>query len=340
MIFTQGVRRWLLVMVLAGQHMCAQAQVPALTPPQGLPSLQDVSVEEYRHHLDQLRGLVADCGRVVTACNPENVGTDDRVHPQQGQPYAVRYGWLRALMDDRDPAVHRLRTELLAQAEQRLSDQEEELNHPKPALPLSQEDRVQRDRVLASKEFQVVHEYSWRERASAWLSERLARIFGGAASLGRIAPWLGKALEWGSLLAAITLLVLWIYRTLDRQRTALGRLSGEVSKREAIEASRAWADLAQIHATNGEWRDAIHCLYWASIVLLEERRTLRRSETRTPREALQLLVVSPQLREPLTEQTVSFERIWYGFAQATQEDYESAQLNYRRVQGVAMGAAL
>ncbi|SDE73137.1 DUF4129 domain-containing protein [Terriglobus roseus] len=340
MIFSQGARRWLLVMASIGLGLCARAQMPALTPPQGLPSLQDVSVEEYRHHLDQLRGLVADCGRVVTACNPESVGNDDRVHPLQGQPYAVRYGWLRTLMDDRDPAVHRSRTELLAQAEQRLSEQEEDLDHPKSASPLKQEDRVQRDRVLASKEFEVVHEYSWRERASAWLSEKLARIFGGAASLGRIAPWLGKALEWGSLLAAITLLVLWIYRTLDRQRTALGKLTGEVSKREAIEASRAWAELAQIHATNGEWRDAVHCLYWATIVLLEERRTLRRSDTRTPREVLQLLVVSPQLREPLAAQTVAFERIWYGFAQATQEDYESAQQSYRSVKGVAMGAAI
>lgn len=340
MIFSQRVRRWLLVAVFVAPCMRTQAQVPALTPPQGLPPLRDVSVEEYRHHLDQLRSLVADCGRVVTACNPENVGNDDRVHPSQGQPYAVRYGWLRALLDNRDTAVHRSRMELLAQAEQRLSDQEEELNHPKSASPLRQEDRVQRDRVLASKEFQVVHEYSWRERVSAWLSEKLARIFGGAASLGRIAPWFGKALEWGSLLAAITLLVLWIYRALDRQRTALGKLTGDMAKREAIEASRAWAELAQMHAANGGWRDAIHCLYWATIVLLEERRTLRRSETRTPREALQLLVVSPQLREPLVAQTVAFERIWYGFANATQEDYEAARQNYRRVQGIAIGAAL
>jgi len=300
----QGAHRWLLVIVFVAPCMRLHAQVPALAPPQGLPSLQDVSVEEYRHHLDQLRSLVADCGRVVTACNPENVGNDDRVHPLQGQPYAMRYGWLRALFDDRDPVVHRSRMELLAQAEQRLSDQEEELNHPHSALSLRQEDRMQRDRVLASKEFQVVHEYSWRERVSAWLSEKLTRIFGDAASLGRIAPWFGKMLEWGSLLAAITLLVLWIYRTLDRQRTALGKLTGDAAKREAVEASRVWAELAQVHAANGEWRDAIHCLYWASIVLLEERRTLRRSETRTPREALQLLVVSPRLREPLAAQTV------------------------------------
>ncbi|MEZ2348430.1 DUF4129 domain-containing protein [Terriglobus sp. RCC_193] len=338
MIFSQGVRRLILVMVLVVSCMRAQAQVPALTPPQGLPSLQDVSVEEYRHHLDQLRILVADCGRVVTACDPESVGNDDRVHPLQGQSYAVRYGWLRAVLDDRDPAMHRSRTELLAQAEQRLSEQEEELNHPQFASSLRQEDRLQRDRVLTLKEFQVVHEYSWRERVSAWLSEKLARIFGGAASLGRIAPWFGKTLEWGSLLAAITLLVLWVYRTLDRQRTALGKLTGDVAKREAIEASRAWLELAQIHASNGEWRDAVRCLYWASIVLLEERRTLRRSETRTPREALQLLVVSPQLREPLVAQTAAFERIWYGFANVAQEDYEAALQNYRRVQGVVTGA--
>jgi len=328
----------LVAMLLAAACLHAQPQLP-VTAPQGLPPLQDVSSEEYRHHLDQLRALVADCGRVVTACDPAKVGSDDRVHPAQGQAYAERYGWLRNLLDDRDPASHRLRAELLPRAEQRLSEQEEELDHPKTAAALTQLERVQRDQVFAAKEFQVVTEYSWRERVSAWISDKLARLFGGAASLGRMVPWLGKALEWGCLLAAVTLFVLWVYRTLDRQRTSLGKLTDDAAKREAMEASRAWAELAQTHAASNEWRDAVHCLYWATVVLLEERRTFRRSEARTPREALQLLKVSSELREPLRAQTSALERIWYGFADASKADYDNAMQNYRQVQSAAAGAA-
>lgn len=327
-----------LVLLLTALRVQAQPQLP-VSAPKGLPALQDVSSEDYRKHLDQLRGLVADCGRVVTACDPEKVGNDDRVHGAQGTAYAVRYGWLRDLLNDRDPASHRLRAELLPRAEQRLSEQEEELDHPKTGTALTQRDRAQRDRVFAAKEFQVVTEYSWRERVSAWISDKLARLFGGAATLGRRAPWLGKALEWGSLFLAVTLLVLWGYRTLDRQRTTLGKLTGDAARREAMEASRIWAELAQTHAADHEWRDAVHCLYWATIVLLEERRTFRRSETRTPREALQLVKVSSELREPLYAQTSALERIWYGFAEASQMDYDNAMQNYRQVQSTAARAA-
>jgi hypothetical protein len=153
-----------------------------------------------------------------------------------------------------------------------------------------------------------------------------------------MAPWLGKALEFGLLFLAVTLLVVWLYRTLDRQRTSLGKLTGDAARREAVEASRAWAELAQTHAARNEWRDAVHCVYWATIVLLEERRTFRRSETRTPREALQLIKVSSELREPLDAQTSALERIWYGFAEASHVDYDTALQHYQRVQGAAARA--
>lgn len=334
----QGMRASLVLVLLTAMHLFAQSPL-AVTAPQGLPHLRDVSTEEYRQHLDQLRGLVADCGRVVTACDPAKVGSDDRVHPAQGNAYAERYGWLRRVLDDQDTASRRLRAELLPRAEQRLSEQEEELGHATVATPLTQRERTQRDQVFAAKEFQVIHEYSWRERLSAWISEKLARLFGGAASLGRAAPWLGKALEWGCLFVAVTLLVLWVYRTLDRQRISLGTLTGDAARREAMEASRAWAELAQAHAAAGEWRDAVHCVYWATVVLLEERRTFRRNDTRTPREALQLITVSSELRAPLHAQTAALERIWYGFADATEVDYDDAMQNYRQVQGTAARAA-
>ena len=129
----------------------------------------------------------------------------------------------------------------------------------------------------------------------------------------------------------MTLLVLWIIRTLDRQRIALGRLDAGGDRAEAEAESKAWADLAKGHAGNGEWRDAVHCLYWASIVSLEDRRTLRRSATRTPREALALIDVASHLRQPLQAQTGAFERIWYGLQNAEASDYEDALGNYGRL---------
>ena len=313
--------------------------MPNLTAPAGLPALHDVSLTEYRAHLDALRALVADCGRVITACDRDKVGSDDRVHPATGEPYVERYGWLRDLLDDHNAVSHALREELLPHAEQRLAEQESELDNVAVASPLLASERAARDHVLAAKEFQTVHAFSLRERIAAWISEKLSKLFGGAAALGRMAPWLGTALEWGALLLAAALVALWIYRTLDRQRTSLGRLHGEAARTDAEAESRAWADLATKHAAHGEWRDAVHCMYWATIVLLEDRRALRRSTTRTPREALALIDASSHVRDPLRAQTRAFERIWYGCSDAAETDFNEATEHYRQVSGVVRSAA-
>lgn len=310
----------------------AWAQLPDLSPPASQAPLRDVSAMEYRAHLDALRVLVADCGRVITKCDPAAVGSDDRVHPAQGAAYIERYGWLRSLLDPHNVATLKLRDQMLPHAEQRLSEQEAELDRPVTVAPLRAEERAARDAVLASKEFQTVREYSLRERIAAWISEKLSRMFSGAAALGRMAPWLGTALEWGSLILVAALLTLWLYRSLDRQRQALGKLHGDALRTAAEAESRAWADLAKTHAAQREWRDAVHCMYWATIVLLEDRRTLRRNPARTPREALALVDGRSQALEPLRAQTLTFERIWYGNAPALEADYAEATSQYGQVQ--------
>lgn len=308
----------------------AQPQLPAMVPHAGLPPLRDVSTAGYREHLDRLRQLVAECSRVITACNPEAVGEDDRVAISNGTRVVERYGWLRTLLDDSNDPTHRLRAELLPRAGQRLAEQEAEIDAWPTADALTPKQRTARDGVLAGKEFRTAAaEYSLTERIGAWFSKLIGKLFGGVSSLGRMAPWLGTALQWGTLILAASLLVLWILRALDRQRIALGRLSGDAARAEANAESRAWAELARTHAAAGEWRDAVHCLYWASIVALEDRRTLRRSGTRTPREALQLIDPASHLREPLRAQTGAFERIWYGQQPAAESDYDQALENYR-----------
>jgi hypothetical protein len=240
-----------------------------------------------------------------------------------------RYGWLRDLLEDKNDTEHRQRAELLPRAGQRLAEQEAEIDSAPRAAVLTAKQRATRDAVLAGKEFRTTQEYSLMERLGSWISDQLAKLFGGVSNLGRMAPWFGTALQWGTLILVAALLVLWVYRALDRQRIALGKLGGDSARAQADVESRAWAELARTHATRGEWRDAVHCLYWASIVVLEDRRTLRPSGTRTPREALQLIDPASQMREPLCAQTGAFERIWYGLQPAAESDYNEALLHYR-----------
>jgi hypothetical protein len=337
-----------LVRCCAGAGLCvvlAVGQSPrAVVPHAGLASVKAVSTAEYRAHLDILRALVADCGRVVTACDATKVGDDDRVQPASGAAYIERYGWLRDLLDDRNDTNHAQRLEMLPRAEQRLAEQEAELDGRRPQSgEITAAQKAAREAVLRRSEFRTDRGYSVWDRIGAWITEQLNKLFGGASALGRAAPWLGAALQWGALLAAGVILLLWIYRALDRQRVALRLSSGDVSREAALAASRLWADQAREHAERGEWRDAVHALYWASIVVLEDRRTLRRSGTRTPREALKLVNAASPLGALLRAQTGEFERIWYGLQPAVANDYEQARVQYeamREARAVAASGAV
>jgi hypothetical protein len=316
------------------------AQSPrAIVPRPGLPAAKAVSVVEYRAHLDALRELVAACGHDAAACDASKVGDDDLVQGA-GAPYTERYGWLRAVLDDRNDPNHKLRQEMLPRAEQRLAEQIAELDAPAHGEQITAAQKAAREAVLRRGEFRTDRGYSLTERISAWISQQFARLFSGATSLGRAAPWLGTTLQWGALLGVVVLLLLWVYRALDRQRVALGRLHGDVSREAALAASRVWADEARRCAERGAWREAVHALYWASIVVLEDRRTLRRSGTRTPREALGLVDPFSQVGELLREQTGAFERIWYGLQPATVDDYDRASNHYEAMRDARAKAVM
>ncbi len=325
---------WTAILVATGNvWLAAQAPQPAL-PHAGLPSLHTVDAAQYRSHLQTLLGVVAACQRSASACNPKAVGDmDDSVHTGSGPDVIERYGWLRDLLEERNDPGGKRRSELLPHAAQRLSEQVAELDGAASSTGLTPGQRSARAAILARKEFRTAETYTWSDRLGAWFSELVNRLFGGVSSLGRLAPWLGSALQWGTLLGAAALLFFWIFRALDRQRVAIGRLHGDAAQGQQLAESRAWAEQARAHAERAEWRDAIHALYWASIVLLEDRRTLRRSSTRTPREALRLVDPASHLREPLQAQTGAFERIWYGLHPAGAGDYEFALRYHNELAG-------
>lgn len=330
------------VFVVVVSCVSAVAQNPqAILPRAGLPQAKTVSVAEYRTHLQSLRQLVADCARSASACDPARIGDDNLVRPDSGASYLERFGWMRDLLDDRKDPDHTQRAELLPHAAQRLAEQEASLDAVQPPQQLTAAQRAGRTSVLERREFRSARDYSLSERVRAWIADLLNRFFGGFNTLGRAIPWLGTAVQWGALALAAALLMVWVFRALDRSRVALGRLGSDAARRSAEQdaESRAWADRAHGHADRGEWRDAVHALYWASIVALEDRRTLRRSSTRTPREALRLIDPASHLREPLRSQTGAFERIWYGQQAAAADDYAAALAHYQVLQAGSRGAA-
>ncbi|HUX44591.1 MAG TPA: DUF4129 domain-containing protein, partial [Terracidiphilus sp.] len=86
-----------------------------------------------------------------------------------------------------------------------------------------------------------------------------------------------------------------------------------------------WLKDAEAAAAAGRWREAIHCVYWAAISRLEQKRLWPADRARTPREYLALVGEEDARRAGLAQLTRSFEHTWYGGKAASKGDYEQAE---------------
>jgi hypothetical protein len=314
---TTGLRRTVLLLAISSLHALAQPGVPLFQPP-----LQQTTPDSYRARLESLRGLVGACRDDAKACNPTAVG-DDEVIQAPNETFQVRRQWLRKLVDDaRNPALPD-RTTLLNQASARLDEELAAISgeaSPQPAFTTA---RRAANSILAKPEFRVVGSESWLDRMTAEFYSWLGRVFSATENFGHRSPWLGPVLEWSFVGLTVLCILIWVERTMQRQRVAVS-VGSLTPATDWQKESAEWADLARAEAETNNWREAIHCLYWASIVALESHRLWRRDYARTPREYVDLLEHNSFRQLTLRRLTRIFERIWYGLRHAAREDYIQA----------------
>lgn len=197
-------------------------------------------------------------------------------------------------------------------------------------VPTSAAARSALDRILAGSEFAGVRPPSalelLRQRIAAWFDRILHKLFG---SISRH-PIGGQILFWLLLTGGVAFVALWAFRFVSTResKTSLKAMPSTVTARSWQE----WVGAARQAATRGDFREAIHSVYWAGIAHLEEKGTLPRDRTKTPREYLRLLntarsseISSPQsYREPLRTLTSRLERIWYANRAASSEDFSDS----------------
>ena len=301
--------------------MMALGALPAL-------ALKQSTMAEYTTHLESLRALVERCEADTAACDPAAVGDDDQVTVQglgsgaNVNQFEARYDWLReAIKNARDPK-EKGRTEHLTAAVSRLVDAEHDAGARSREAGFA-EARRKADLVLSHQEFVTVTEQSVWDKLIARFFLWLDSLFTNVANFGKRSPWIGPLLEWGLIALALVGLALWAMRVLQRQRLAV-RVEAERQVESWEEASRNWRSLAEEQAARHDWREAVHCLYWASIVMLEGRRFWSQNRSRTPREYVALLESGSQRWSLLRQQTRGFERIWYGLNSAGEGDYRKA----------------
>jgi hypothetical protein len=315
---------WCVAVVLVAAALPAWAAVKSASP------------AEVRAEVERLQGVVAGCAATGgSACASTAVGEDVRVgDPTQGG-YELHWDWLRDALDKSKGLDAGKRADLLRDASGQLARMEGELGSGPGTQAEFARARTVANAVLALPEFQRKDTTTWWDRVTGFFGAWLAKLLGGIARAGAAAPWLGPVVIWTLCLAAAAGLVFFVLRNLQRQRLRISLAGAAIAKTAWDREATAWAIQAEEFASREEWRDAVHCLYWAAIVSLESRRAWRHNPTRTPREYLRLLKPGSAQQRNLRGLTKILERVWYGLREGGAEEYAEARGMY---EALASGA--
>jgi hypothetical protein len=310
-------------------------------------------MEDYRRHLVALEGLTEACARTrdLKTCDPTLVGLDDRIPAgasSSAGPRLVRYGWLRILFSraEEPDAAQRapgsgglpssarksLRetppttSQLLVDARARLARDLAQANRSFAPLPSHAEERGVMEQVLAGREFSNLQPATETDTALEKLGNWLNRLFARFDKLRARSAWVGRTVVWG-FFGAVAAGLAWGLLRLER-KWRIQLVPANASRAPETLPARDWqlwlAD-ARKAAAAGQWREAIHFLYWAEIARLESRRLWPADRARTPREYLALVAPDDPRRAGLASLTRSFEHTWYGGREASESDYRRAE---------------
>ncbi len=186
--------------------------------------------------------------------------------------------------------------------------------------------RAKLDRILARREFQGVGPPStlrllW-ERFVAWIEKWIDRLFN---IIGQH-PTTSRILFWALVAGAAGMLLLWLVRLGNRDRTilSLGGLHQPLPARAWTE----WIAAARLAADQGDLRQAMHCAYWAGVARLQETGVLSADLAYTPREYLGFASASGAAPAAhLAALTTGLERHWYAGRAATADDFRESLKN-------------
>jgi hypothetical protein len=188
--------------------------------------------------------------------------------------------------------------------------------------------RSRLENILKRREFASANGPSEMEvleaRIARWIEERLLRLF-SRLHINRTA---GNVVTWTVVGVALALLCYWAWQTVSR---SLRNAPPATRQARAVTESRQWAKDAFAAAEHGDYREAVHCAYWATIVHLEGLGLLKRDHARTPRESLRLLEPHPKERQLLSDFTRNFELIWYGYRPASPDDWTNARTQLEKM---------
>lgn len=310
--------------------MACAAQIPVtLQPAAPAAALKSTTLEDYASQARALQAVAAACAQKASACVVPDGISDEKVTVSGGS-FTARYAWFRDAVDSAKKLPDAARAAQMQAAEQHLKADLADAQGSAASTGDFAATRQRANAILDGREFATADQQSLWDRLLEWIFLWIDRALMRMAAFGSRAPWIGPLIEWGLGALACALVLVWILRIVRRERL---RLQIETEERIEISEERVlnWMREAEQYAARGAFRDAVHCLYWASIATLEGRRLWHPDRARTPREYLRLLDSASAAAALLRGQTLAFENIWYGLRPAQQSDYDQALRLHREL---------
>ena len=193
-------------------------------------------------------------------------------------------------LDQDKPEEIATTSQLLKDAQARLTEDLAQADAGAAAAAAHAQERAVLTQVLSGREFRNLKNAdqgpstaerltNWLYRAFEWIGRQHAR----AAWIGRTLFWgfltlVGVGLAWGLLQMERRWRIRLLPKTTGLRPVRLRRATGNCGSK--MRARRRHA---------GQWREAIHFLYWAAISRLESKRLWPADRARTPREYLALV---------------------------------------------------
>lgn len=330
MIVTRWLRSILVVVLLFFSFgvSAASASTANSTPERTTPTM---GLAEYKAELERWSRALESAQK-----NPAEIEMLRRSLPPRwsvesgGAKFEVPTSWLDLALHDMqtDPRASAVHAREAAQHLAALQREADAFAAPGrgPSLDVA---RGRLEAILSRREFATMSGPSaldrLLQRIGDWLARLLSKIFGHA----RLSRQMGNIFAWSAIVLAFVLLAIWVMRYLRRRSQQDGlNLRGAAP---LPTGSRDWAKAAVAAAQRGEYREAIHCAYWAGVARLEELGALPEDRSRTPRESLRLLKPENANRVPMADLTQRFELVWYGDRPATATDWGEAASQLERI---------
>lgn len=252
-----------------------------------------------------------------------------------GASFNVDNSWLHQELDKYAADTSQERYDLLRRTTERLKSIEEriaELEKPAPETIGSKEEQSRKlAEILRRPEYarEIKKESALTgllERFIKWILSWLPKPKpispGSAGFISRIAQWFVIILALGVLAFVLKLFLPRLLRNPRRKKKS--KAKARIVLGERLEPDQSALDLlseAEALARCGELRAAIRKAYIALLVELGERKIISLAQYKTNRDYLGAVRQIEPLYGNVKQLTDSFERHWYGLAQATETDW-------------------